>query len=92
MSPPEVIASGLQFPEGLAVAGDRLFVHEGESGRILELLDGETLVIATIPGGSAAPDGGQPSTMIFNGLTGAPGVLYATSESERALYRIRLDG
>ena len=46
--------------------------------------------IAKLNGGSTAASSLQPPSMIFNGLALKDGVIYASDEKDRSIYRISL--
>jgi len=85
------VASGLASPEGIAATPTGFVVVEGDTGRLIEIdTHGQVRVVETIPGGTReAPTSMQPPSMIFNGVAvSREGVIYATGEKSRALYRI----
>jgi WD40 repeat protein len=85
------VASGLASPEGIAATPAGFLIIEGESGRLLEVtMNGEIRVVATIPkAGAEAPTSRQPPSMIFNGVAiSREGVIFATGERSRTIYRI----
>jgi sugar lactone lactonase YvrE len=88
--PVDVIASGLSSPEGLAATKQGFVIVEGDTGRVVGVNAlGETRTITTLPAGTAAPTKQQPPSMIFNGIAVSPdGVMFATGEADRVLYRI----
>ena len=90
LNPAEVIASGLSSPEGVAATTNGFVVVEGDTGRVVEVgMDGKVEVLSTIAAGSPAPSTAQPPSMVFNGVTVAlDGVVFATGETNRVLYRI----
>lgn len=92
MSPPRVLARGLQRPEGLAVApGNRLLVVESgakrissvaiDSGARTTLVDNLELGMETVSG--------VPPTYIFNGLAvSESGLIYVAGDRGNVVYRI----
>jgi len=85
------VASGLTSPEGIAATPKGFIVVEGDTGRLVGIdTDGQVRIVATIPGGTReAPTSMQPPSMIFNGVAvSRQGIIYATGEKSRALYRI----
>ena len=86
----EVVASELSSPEGVAATADGFLVVEGESGRLLQIsLGGEIMHFSTVSPGTSAPTASQPPSMVFNGVTVTPeGIVFATGETDRVLYRI----
>ena len=86
----QVVVDGLTAPEGIAVSGETIFVFEGDTGEIKEVKDNVTRTIAKLNGGSAAVSGLQPPSMIFNGLALKDGVIYASDERDRSIYKISL--
>jgi len=90
VSPPTVVARGLEAPEGIAVVADGFAVVEAERGRVVLVgKDGSITPLADTGPGSPAASAAQPPSMVFNGIAAGPdGALYATGEHTRALYRI----
>ena len=84
----EVVVDGLMAPEGIAVAGDTIFVFEGDSGEIKAIKDNVSQTIATLNGGSPAASSLMPPSMVFNGLAVLDGVVYAADEIDRSIYTI----
>ncbi|MDA9660846.1 hypothetical protein N9T78_00990 [Gammaproteobacteria bacterium] len=80
----------LNSPEGLAIRGNSIYVFEGDTGEIIELINGEIRVIATLKPGNPAQSELQPPSMIFNGLTIHNDYLYVAGEIEKSLFRIAL--
>ena len=88
---PKLLASGLDRPEGLAVADGRLLVAEAGTGRLLAI-DLATGGMSTLAAGLAfspgAPAGGPP-TFVMNRMAVDPaGVIYVTGDRANVLYRI----
>ena len=90
LSEPEIVADGLDAPEGFVVAENGIVVVEAAAARIVHL-DGDRnrRVLAEMPAGSpGAP--GLPPSQIFNGIAmDDDGNLFITGESARVLYRIK---
>ena len=84
------LISDLNSPEGLAIRGNSIYVFEGDTGEIIELINGEIRVIATLKPGNPAQSELQPPSMIFNGLTIHNDYLYVAGEIEKGLFRIAL--
>jgi sugar lactone lactonase YvrE len=84
------LISDLNSPEGLAIRGNSIYVFEGDTGEIIELINGEIRVIATLKPGNPAQSELQPPSMIFNGLTIHNDYLYVAGEIEKSLFRIAL--
>ena len=84
------LISNLNSPEGLAIRGNSIYVFEGDTGEIIELINGESRVIATLKAGNPAQSELQPPSMIFNGLTIHNDYLYVAGEIEKSLFRIAL--
>ena len=84
------LISNLNSPEGLAIRGNSIYVFEGDTGEIIELINGEIRVIATLKPGNPAQSELQPPSMIFNGLTIHNDYLYVAGEIEKSLFRIAL--
>lgn len=87
---PEVMADGLEAPEGIAVLDGGLVVVEAESGRVLRIQDGETTLLTAIAPGTPPASPAQPPAMVLNDVAAHDGVLFATGETGRVLYRIDL--
>lgn len=89
---PELIAEGLDQPEGMALAPDgRLLVTETGTGRLLAI-DLTTGAVSTMAEGlgfdTVAPEG-QPLTGIMSSVAVGPsGAIYVTGDDPAALYRI----
>ncbi len=88
--PPEVVADGLQAPEGIAVLDGSLVVVEAESGRVVRIQDGRTTALTAIAPGTPPASPAQPPAMVLNDVAVHDGVLFATGETGRVLYRIDL--
>jgi glucose/arabinose dehydrogenase len=88
--PPEVVADGLQAPEGIAVLDGSLVVVEAESGRVVRIQDGRTRALTAIAPGTPPASPAQPPAMVLNDVAVHDGVLFATGETGRVLYRIDL--
>jgi hypothetical protein len=88
----EVIVTKLSSPEGIAATKDGFVVMDGASGRLVEIdASGEARLMATIDAGTSSPTEEQPPSMVFNGLAvSSDGIVFATGETSRALYRIEL--
>lgn len=86
---PVIVAEGLEYPEGLAVDtnGD-LLVVEAEAGR-LSRIDLRTHKVTVEAGGLAPCLLSDDPTWIFNGVAVGPsGIIYVTSDTDGAVYRI----
>lgn len=90
LDPAEVIASNLTSPEGVAATANGFVVVEGDSGRVVAIgMDGKVDTLSTIAAGLPAASTAQPPSMVFNGVAvDRNGVVYATGETDRVLYRI----
>jgi sugar lactone lactonase YvrE len=90
LNPAKVVASGLSSPEGVAATADGFIVVEGDTGRLVEIsMAGHIETLTTLAPGSPAPSSAQPPSMVFNGVAVASnGVVFATGETNRVLYRI----
>ena len=89
---PLPVATGLKFPEGLAVDRDgSLLVVETGTGRLLRIDKGSTSVVAEglELGLTVAPGIALPPTFAFNGVTVGPsGTIYVTGDRANVLYRL----
>ncbi len=90
MSAPQIVAVGLESPEGVAVIADGFAVVEAERGRVvLVSSEGRISPLADTEPGSAAGSSAQPPSFVFNGIAAGPdGTLYVTGEKTRTLYKI----
>jgi sugar lactone lactonase YvrE len=89
---PEVVATGLEGPEGLAFAPDgRLLVVETHAGR-LSAIDLATGEMATVMDGLEVTAEGPedwPDTWVFNGVAVGPsGAVYVTANRANVLFPI----
>jgi len=90
LSSAEVVADGLEAPEGFLVTETGIVVVEAAAARVVHLDNaGNRRVLAEIPAGSiGAP--GLPPSQIFTGVAmDADGNLFITGEADRVLYRIK---
>jgi len=92
LAEPIQVASGLSFPEGLAVTADgNLLVVETGVGR-LSAINLETGKVSTVADGlelGAPGPEGMPPTWCFNGVAVDPmGTIYVTSDKTNVLYRL----
>ena len=96
----EIVADGLDGPEGLAWSGDALIVVEGATGRVLRVpvanrgtAEPELLALVSpgSPPASEAADAPQPPSLVFNGVAVLGRTAFVTGETGRVLYRIDLD-
>lgn len=85
-----IIVDGLDSPEGIAVQGNSIFVFEGNTGEIKEILGNVITVIGNVMPGSPAQSDLEPPSMIFNGIVTHNNYLYIAGEVEKSLFRIRL--
>lgn len=89
---PELVASGLSLPEGMAVDsnGDLLVVETG-AGRLSRIQPTNGEVSPVVDGldlGAQAPPNAPP-TWVFNGVAVGPsGVIYVTGDVSNVLYRV----
>jgi hypothetical protein len=81
---------GLDSPEGLALRGNSIYVFEGDTGEIKEIINGTIKTLASLKPGNPAQSELQPPSMIFNGLAIHKDFLYVAGELEKSLYRISL--
>ena len=86
----QVVVDGLTAPEGITLFNETIFVFEGDTGEIKEVKNNIIRTIAKLNGGSTAASSLQPPSMIFNGLALKDGVIYASDEKDRSIYRISL--
>lgn len=89
---PVAIATGLEAPEGLAVATDgRLVVVEAGAGRV-SVIEPETGTVSTVVEGlelGAPGIEGTPPTWIFNDVAvSRSGVIYVTGDLANVVYRL----
>jgi DNA-binding beta-propeller fold protein YncE len=92
LSEPMPVATGLSFPEGLAVTpGGNLLVVEAGAGR-LSLINTRTGEVSAVAEGlelGAEGTPGMPATWGFNGVAvGQSGAIYVTGDIGSVLYRI----
>lgn len=86
----EIVADGLEAPEGFLVTDTGIVVIEAAAARVTHIDgDGNRRVLVEFPAGSiGAP--GLPPSQIFTGVAmDADGNLFITGESDRVLYRIK---
>ncbi len=93
LAEPVAVASGLKFPEGLALMpdGDALLVVEAGTGSVLsvDLASGEVTTLASELGLGAPGVEGMPPTWGFNGIAVAhDGTIFVTGDVSKVLYRI----
>ncbi|SDT16562.1 outer membrane protein assembly factor BamB family protein [Actinoplanes derwentensis] len=98
-SGPAVVVADLDRPQGITVAGDRLFVAEAGAGRVLsvDLTTGALSVVAEVPLDGSVPrtpsvfaSGGLPGVPRgFAGLTTAGGELVVTTDGSITRLEIR---
>jgi sugar lactone lactonase YvrE len=90
---PRLVASGLQGPEGLAVAHDgALYVVEAGIGRVsrVDPATGDVTPVADSLALGAPGTPGMPPTWIFNGVAVGPsGAVYVSGDVENVIYRIQ---
>jgi glucose/arabinose dehydrogenase len=92
---PEVVASGLEAPWGLAFLPDgSALVSERDSARILQVAPGvEPRVVAAVPGVAAGGEGGLLGLAVSPELAGDQLVYaYLTTERDNRIVRFRLGG
>ena len=85
-----MVVEGLTTSEGISLSNETIFVFEGDTGEIKEVKNNIIRTIAKLNGGSSAASPLQPPSMIFNGLALKDGVIYASDERDRSIYRISL--
>jgi sugar lactone lactonase YvrE len=90
---PIPVATGLSFPEGMAVNTDgSLLVVEGGLGRLsrLDLETGELTMMAEGLQLGALPPPGGPPIWTFNGVAvGSQGHIYVTGDKANVIYRFK---
>lgn len=95
LTPPVVVATGLQGPEGLAVAPDgSLLVVEAAAGRLsrISLPDGTVSTVAAgLELGAAGPPTMPPTWMLDSVAVGPSGAIYVGGDKANVLYRIAAD-
>ena len=84
------LIKGLDSPEGLALRGNSIYVFEGNTGEIKEIINGTIKILGALKPGSPAQSEFQPPSMIFNGLAIHNDFLYVAGEAEKSLFRISL--
>ena len=84
------LIKGLDSPEGLALRGNSIYVFEGNTGEIKEIINGTIKTLGALKPGSPAQSEFQPPSMIFNGLAIHNDFLYVAGEAEKSLFRISL--
>lgn len=95
LDPPEVVASGLALPEGLAVLPDgSLAVVEAGAGRVSRVdRRGVVSTIAKDLGLGIPPAPNTPPTWYFNGITvDSRGSLYVTGDKAHVIYKLHRRG
>jgi len=85
-----VLVDNLNSPEGIAIKGNSIFVFEGDTGEIKEILNDEISVIAKVLPGTPAQSILQPPSVIFNGIVAHNDYLYIAGEVEKILFRLPL--
>ena len=85
-----VLVDNLHSPEGIAIKGNSIYVFEGGTGEIKEILNNKISVIAKVLPGTPAQSALQPPSVIFNGLVAHNNHLYIAGEIEKVLFRIPL--
>ena len=85
-----VLVNNLDSPEGIAIKGNSIFVFEGDTGEIKEILNEEISVIAKVLPGTPAQSILQPPSVIFNGIVVHNNHLYIAGEIEKILFRLPL--
>ena len=92
LSEPVAVATGLAFPEGLALTpGGNLLVVEAGAGRLsrIDIATGEVSTVAEGLELGAEGVPGFPADWIFNGVAVGPsGAIYVTGDKANVLYRI----
>ncbi len=79
-----------KFTRRLALRGNSIYVFEGDTGEIKEVINGTINTLGTLKPGSPAQSEFQPPSMIFNGLAVHNDFLYVAGEVEKSLFRIFL--
>jgi glucose/arabinose dehydrogenase len=90
---PVPIASGLPAPWSIATLGDgSLLVSERDSGAVVEIVGGQAVPVTTVPGVSAAGEGGLLGIATLEGASGT--WLYAmfTAADDNRVVRMPLSG
>lgn len=95
LTTPKALATGLMFPEGMAVARDNhkhLLVVESGTGRLLRIdpTSGRIRTLACglatgLPGGTGAP----PEWALASVAVGAHGTIYVSGDVANVIYRLR---
>ena len=74
----------------MALRGNSIYVFEGDTGEIKEVINGTINTLGILKPGSRAQSEFQPPSMIFNGLAVHNNFLYVAGEVEKSLFRISL--
>ncbi len=94
LDPPQLIAEGLQGPEGMALTGDgRLLVVESGANRlsIVDLASGQISPLITDLGILRDVPRSRPLHYFFNGVDVSPsGMIYVTADDTNMIYRMPL--
>lgn len=94
LDPPQLIAEGLQGPEGMALTGDgRLLVVESQADRlsIMDLATGQLRPLVTDLGLLRDLPRSRPQHYFFNGVdVDASGMIYVTADRTNMIYRLPL--
>jgi sugar lactone lactonase YvrE len=90
IEPPEVLAAGLNAPEGLALWRGQVLVREGETGSVY-LLGGDTPeLLVTLGAGSPPASEAQPPSMVLNDIVVVGDRLFGANELSRELVSVDL--
>ncbi len=87
---PEIVADGLDAPEGLALWQGRLLVREGETGKVFLLGPTGPELLVTLGAGSPPASAAQPPAMVLNDIVVVGDRLFATNELDRQLVAVDL--
>jgi sugar lactone lactonase YvrE len=94
LAEPELIATGLVTPEGLAITDEGLLLVVESSLHRLSAIDletGEVIVVAENLALGSPPWPGMPPLNVLNGVTvDSAGTIYVTGDIDNVIYRITL--
>ena len=93
---PEIVASGLAGPEGIALHanGNKLLVVEGETSSLKEinLISGKVKTVATELGFQASVAPSLPAQWFNDVDVDSTGAMYVNSDGTNVIYKLRSHG